>query len=186
MTVLGVLLFALPHLLASFFPGQRDRIKARYGEGRYKGVFSLVTGVGFILMVLAYWWTKDSGDLLFAPNGAARHVTMLFATLGMISLAAAHGKSHIRLWVQNPMSVGLALWSFGHLLAVGKWAADWLWLSILAVALADIVVSMIRGDSPDYQPTWRSDIIAVVAGLVLTAVLLFWFHPYVLGVYPLH
>ena len=83
-------------------------------------------------------------------------------------------------------AVGLALWSLGHLLAVGKWAADWLWISVLAVALADIALSMFRGDSPDYQPTWRSDIIAVVAGLVLTIILLVWFHPYVLGVNPLH
>ena len=48
--------------------------------------------------------------------------------------------------------------------------------------LADIVMSEIRGKRPDYIPRVRSDIIAVVVGLVLYAVFLFGFHPYVLNV----
>jgi hypothetical protein len=43
-------------------------------------------------------------------------------------------------------------------------------------------MSEIRGKRPDYIPRVRSDIIAVVVGLVLYAVFLFGFHPYVLNV----
>ena len=180
--ILGTILFAGPHFLSSFAPAQRDRLKARFGEGTFKGAYSAVTGIGLILMVYAYWITRGSGDLLYVPQGTMRHATMGLVTLGMILLAAGHGKSHIRLWLQNPFSIGIALWAIGHLLSVGKFAADWFWLTMLAVALADIAVSMARGKKPEFQPTWRSDIIAVVAGLVLTGLLVSLFHPYVLGV----
>ena len=180
--ILGMLLFAGPHFVSSLAPAQRDRLKARFGEGAYKGVHSIVSLIGFILMIYAYWATRDSGDMLYVPSGTMRHATMGFATLGIILISASYGKSHIRLWLQNPFSVGIALWAVGHLLSVGKFAADWFWLTVLAVALVDIVVSMARGKKPEFQPTWRSDIIAVVVGLVVTGLLVGLFHPYVLGV----
>ena len=180
--VCGILAFALPHLFASLFPAVRDRLLARFGEGAYKGIFSLMSLIGVIAMAYAYWTTRTSGEILFEPAGTMRHATMGMATLGMILIAAGQGKSHIRLWLQNPFSIGIALWSAGHLLSVGKFAADWFWITVLAVALVDIAASMARGKKPDYQPVWRSDVIAVVAGLGVTALLVLFFHPFVLGV----
>ena len=40
-----------------------------------------------------------------------------------------------------------------------------------AVNTAILAVSMARGKKPEFQPRWRSDIIAVVVGLILTALL---------------
>jgi hypothetical protein len=64
----------------------------------------------------------------------------------------------------------------------GQRSDVWLFGTFFVVALADIVMSEIRGKRPDYIPRVRSDIIAVVVGLVLYAVFLFGFHPYVLNV----
>ncbi len=179
---LGMALFAGPHLLSSIAPAQRDRLMARFGEGAYKGLYSLLSAIGVILIGYAYWVSRGSGEMLYVAQGTMRHATMGLATLGMILIAAGHGKSHIRLWLQNPFSIGIVLWSIGHLLSVGKFAADWAWLTFLAVALVDIAVSVARGKKPEFQPVWRSDIIAVIAGLVVTALLVLLFHPYVLGV----
>ena len=180
--ILGMLLFAGPHFVSSLAPAQRDRLKALFGEGVYKGVYSLVSLIGLVLMIYAYWATRDSGDMLYVPLGTMRLATMGLATLGLILISASHGKSHIRLWLQNPFSIGIALWAIGHLLSVGKFAADWFWLTVLVVAVVDIAASMARGKKPEFQPTWRSDIIAVVVGLVVTGLLVSLFHPYVLGV----
>ena len=179
---LGIGLFAVPHFFSSLLPGPRDRLMARYGEGAYKGIYSAVTGIGFFLMVLAYFMGRGSGDMLYAPGGNMKHATMALATIGIILISAGQGKSHLRLWLQNPFSIGIALWAIGHLLSVGQFAADWFWITLLAVAIVDIAVSMARGKRPEFQPEWRSDIIAVVVGLVLTAALVMLFHPYVLGV----
>src|SRR5665213_1932648 len=156
--------------------GPRDRLMARFGEATYKGVYSAVTGIGVFLMVVAYFIGRDSGEMLYAPAANMKHATMGLATLGLILISAGQGKSHIRLWLQNPFSIGIALW------ALGQFAADWFWITLLGVALVDIAVSMARGKRPEFQPLWRSDIIAVVVGLVITALLVLLFHPYVLGV----
>lgn len=180
--ILGAILFAGPHFFSSLAPAQRDRLQARFGEGPFKGTYAALTGIGLIILIYAYWVTRGSGEMLYVPKQNLRHATMGLATLGMILLAAGQGKSHIRLWLQNPFSIGIALWAVGHLLSVGKFAADWFWLTMLAVALVDVGVSMARGKKPEFKPMWRSDIIAVVVGLVLTALLASLFHPYVLGV----
>lgn len=178
----GVVAFTLPHFFSSLFPAMRDRLLARFGEGAYKGVYSALSLIGIVAMVYAYWITRGSGEMLYMPNGIMRHATMGLSTLGFILIAAGHGKSHIRLWLQNPFSIGIVLWASGHLLSVGKFAADWFWIALLSVAVLDIIVSMARGKKPDYCPRWRSDLIAVVAGLIVTALLVWLFHPYVLGV----
>jgi glucose uptake protein GlcU len=51
----------------------------------------------------------------------------------------------------------------------------------LALSLLDIVVSTVRGKVPHHQPQLRSDIIAVVVGVILYLIFLFGFHPYVLN-----
>ena len=180
--ILGIILFAAPHFFSSLMAAPRDRLMARFGEARYKGIYSAATGIGLFLIVLAYFTTRNSGNMLYTPTGNLKHATMGLATIGIILIAASHGKSHIRLWLQNPFSIGIALWAIGHLLVVGQFAADWFWITLLVVALVDITVSVVRGKKPEFQPVWRSDIIAVLAGLALTAALVLLFHPYVLGV----
>ena len=102
--------------------------------------------------------------------------------LAFIFLAASHGKGYLRKFVHNPMSIGIALWAGGHILANGKRTDIYLFGTFFAVAVADIVMSEIRGKRPVYEPRLRSDIIAVIAGMVLYVIFLFGFHPYVLNV----
>jgi uncharacterized membrane protein len=106
---------------------------------------------------------------------------MLLVLLGFITLGASHGKGYLKLWLQQPMSIGFALWSGGHLLANGKRADVYLFGTFFVLALLDILLSTLRGKVPSHQPQVRSDIIAVVAGVVLYAIFLFGFHPYVLN-----
>jgi uncharacterized membrane protein len=106
---------------------------------------------------------------------------MLMVLLAFISLGAAHGKGHIKLWIRHPMSIGIALWSAGHLLANGKRADVYLFGVFLALALLDIVVSTARGKFPSHEPRLRSDVIAVIAGMVLYVFFLYVFHPYALN-----
>ena len=106
---------------------------------------------------------------------------MLFVLLAFILLGASHGKGYLKKWLHNPMSIGIGLWSAGHLLANGKRTDVYLFGLFLVVALADIIMSEIRGKKPSHEPRLRSDVIAVIAGMVLYVIFLFGFHPYVLN-----
>jgi uncharacterized membrane protein len=79
------------------------------------------------------------------------------------------------------MSIGIGLWSGGHLLANGKRTDVYMFGMFFVVAMADIVMSEIRGKRPAHEPRLRSDIIAVIVGVILYFIFLFGFHPFVLS-----
>jgi uncharacterized membrane protein len=166
-------------------PAMRAGLEARFGEGRWKGMFALVSAIGLILMIWGFIAARRSGewgDMLFTPAPWTRHAAMLLVLVGFILVGASHGKSHLKLWVKQPMSVGIALWALAHLLGNGERPAVVLFGAFLLIAVLDIIVSTARGKVPHYEPRLRSDIIAIVVGVILYALFLFGFHPYILGV----
>jgi uncharacterized membrane protein len=182
---IGSLLFGGGHLFAILFPGLRDSFRAQLGEKPWKAVYGLVSLVGVVLMVMGYSRSRAgpaAADILYQGWYEMRHLTMLMVLLAFILIGASHGKGYIKKWLHNPMSIGIVLWSGGHLLVNGQRSDVWLFGTFFVVGLADIVTSELRGKRPDYMPRVRSDIIAVVVGVLLYLVFLFGFHPYVLNI----
>lgn len=180
----GILLFGGLHLFSILFPALRDGLRQRIGEKPWKGLYALVSLAGLGLMIVGFAKSRAgplAADLLYFPADWTRHLTMLLVLLAFILIGASHGKGYLKAWLHNPMSIGIALWATGHLLANGKRTDVYLFGTFLVVALADILMSEIRGKRPTHTPRLRSDIVAVAVGLVLYAVFLFGFHPYVLN-----
>lgn len=183
--LVGCVLFGGSHLFSILVPPLRDQIKAALGERAWKGLYSAVSLLGLILMVIGYSQTRSgpaTADELYQPLDGMRHATMLFTLLAFILVGASHGKGYLKLWLHNPMSVGIVLWSGGHLLVNGQRSDVWLFGTFFVVSLADILFSELRGKRPAHVPRLRSDVMAVVIGMVLYVVFLFGFHPYVLNV----
>jgi uncharacterized membrane protein len=182
---IGGLLFAGTHLFSILFPAARDGLKLRLGEKPWKGVYALLSLAGVVLMVMGYGRSRAgpaTADILYEGWYEMRHLTMLLMLLAFILIGASHGKGHLKAWLRNPMSIGIVLWSGSHLLVNGQRADVWLFAPFLVVALADIVMSEMRGKRPQHTPRIRSDVVAVIAGMVLYVIFLFGFHPYVLNV----
>jgi uncharacterized membrane protein len=182
---IGGLLFAGTHLFSIFFPGVRDGFKARLGEKPWKGVYALLSLAGLVLMVIGYSGSRAgpaTADVLYEGWYEMRHLTMLLVLLAFFLIGASHGKGYLKAWLHNPMSIGIVLWAGSHLLVNGQRADVWLFAPFLVIGLADIVMSEIRGKRPQHTPRIRSDVVAVIVGMVLYVVFLFGFHPYVLNV----
>jgi uncharacterized membrane protein len=182
---LGALLFGGTHLFSILFPGLRDGLKARLGEKPWKGLYSLLSLAGVVLLVIGYSGSRAgpaTADILYEGWYGLRHLTMLLMLFAFIFIGASHGKGYLKKWLRNPMSIGIVLWAGSHLLVNGQRADVWLFAPFLVVGLADIVMSEIRGKRPAHAPRLRSDVIAVVVGVVLYLVFAFGFHPYVLNV----
>jgi uncharacterized membrane protein len=182
--IVGIAVFAGVHLFSMLLPDQRNAIKTRMGEGPYKGLYSLISLVGVALMIWGFW-TVSSGPTVnsgvYEPAPWARHVTMLLVLLGFISLSGFHGTGYLKRWLRNPFSIGIAFWSVGHLMSNGMLHDVLLFGTFLILAVLDIFLSTVRGKRPGHDPKIRSDLAAVVSGVVLYAVFLFGFHPYVLN-----
>jgi uncharacterized membrane protein len=125
MTVLiwGMVLFFGAHFL-SLTPA-RAPLHARLGEKTYKGVYSIVSLVGLGLMIWGFGLARsgpDAARIVYDPVMGSSHGTMLLVLLAMVLLASAHMKGYIRKIVKHPMSVGVALWSAGHLMVNGNFS----------------------------------------------------------------
>lgn len=181
---LGLALFGLPHLFSLLLPATRSNLRSRLGEGAYKGLYSIIALAGLGLMIWGYGLARSDAAtaMAYEPWTAGRHLTMLLVLIAFILLGASHGKGYIKRWVRQPMSVAIALWSVGHLLVNGSMADVWLFGGLLAIAVLDIVLSEARGKVPRHEPRIRSDIIAIVAGVVLYLVFVFWLHGWLFGV----
>lgn len=182
---IGGLLFAGTHLFSILFPAARDGLKLSLGEKPWKGVYALLSLAGVVLMVMGYGQSRAgpaTADILYEGWYEMRHLTMLLMLLAFILIGASHGKGYLKAWLRNPMSIGIVLWSGSHLLVNGQRADVWLFAPFLVVGLADIVMSEMRGKRPQHTPRIRSDVVAVIAGMVLYVIFLFGFHPYVLNV----
>ena len=183
--LIGAVIFVGIHLVVMLSPATRARLEARFGQGPWKGIFSLISAVGLILMIWGLIQARNSeewGDLLYLPGDWTRHTAMLLVLIGFILIGASHGKGYLKSWVKQPMSIGIGLWALAHLLANGERPAVYFFGAFLLIAVLDIVLSTARGKVPRHEPRIRSDVIAIVIGVILYAIFLFGFHPYILGV----
>lgn len=179
--ILGLVVFIGIHVVPAV-PPLRAACAARLGENRYKGLFSIVSGVGLVLIVIGYAYAPRGGQL-FAPSVGARHAALLVVPLAFILLAAANMRSHIRRAVRHPMLIGLGLWALVHLLANGHAKATILFGAFLAYAALDLGSAMARGAVKRFTPQRKYDFMAVGGGILL-ALLVMLFHRIVFGVAP--
>ncbi len=178
----GITLFAGVHLYSMLAPAARAELVQNMGEQRYKGLYSLIALVGLILLGWSYWQGRQSGELLYTPWAGVRHLTMLLVLVGFIFIFSNQSKGFIAKTVKQPFSIGIALWSIGHLLANGETVVVWIFSMFLGLAILDIILSTARGKVPVHDHKWSHDVRGIGVGLVLYLVFAFLFHPYVLGI----
>src|ERR1700674_331217 len=117
--VLGLAVFIGPHVLVSL-RDTRARIVARLGEGAYKGLFSLVSIVGIVLIAYGFAGYRAGGLIdIWHPPTFMRHVTVALMLPSIILVVAAYIPGHIKKTLKHPMLVGARLWAFAHLLSNG-------------------------------------------------------------------
>jgi uncharacterized membrane protein len=186
--ILGLLLFLGTHSVRIFADGWRSRQLARLGEGKWKGVYSAVSVIGFVLIVWGYGLARAEPVFLWSPPVWTRHVAALLTMPAFILLAAAYVPGNrIKARLGHPMVAGVKIWAFAHLLANGTLAAVVLFGAFLAWAVADFASARRRDRRagtvyPAGSP--GRDAVSVIVGLVAWAVFAFLLHGWLIGVRP--
>jgi uncharacterized membrane protein len=188
--LLGLMLFLGVHALSIVSPQARDRWARQWGEGAFKGVYSLVSVVGLALIVWGYGLAREAPLLLFQPPTALRHLNALLMLPVFVLLLAAYLPGRIQRAAKHPMLVAVKLWALAHLLANGSLADVLLFGSFLVWAVADRISLKRRAAAGQARvvpvlPTGpANDAIALAGGLVLYALFVFWAHAWLFGVKP--
>ncbi|GAB3542363.1 NnrU family protein [Noviherbaspirillum agri] len=173
--ILGLVLFLGIHLLPAM-TGVRTRLFNRFGEKRYKGVFSLVSAVGLVLIVVGYG-RAPSEPRLFDPFPLAIKLAPLTMIVSFVLLAAANMRTHIRSTLRHPMLLGVGLWAAVHLLANGEARATLLFGAFLAYVVIDFLSAVQRGATKKFTPVLGQDVMAIGAGVGLALVVMAFHRP---------
>src|SRR4030095_10845451 len=143
--IIGLLIFLGTHSVRIVADDWRTARVARIGPKPWKGLYSLVSIVGFVLIVIGYGAARGHPVVLYTPPSWLRHLAALLTIPAFILVAAAYVPgTRIKQAVGHPMVAGVKAWAFAHLLANGTLADVILFGSFLAWSIADYVVSRRR------------------------------------------
>ncbi len=178
--VLGLVVFLGLHLVPTA-PALRDGLRARLGAGPYKGLFSVLSVVSLVLIVIGYKsahaLTEGNPQLWEPITGHGVAIALMLPAC--ILMAAAYVPSRIRSVARHPMLLAVGLWAGAHLLVRGDLAGALLFGGFLAYVLIDLVSATARtarGPLGAAQGAAKGDLIALGIGGAAYAVLLFWLH----------
>lgn len=192
--VLGLVLFLGVHSVSIVSPRGRDRLAAQMGGNGFKGLYSVVSAVGLVLVVWGYGLARETPVLLYSLPGGFRHLAALLLLPVFVLLLAAYLPGRIQRATRHPMLLAVKLWALAHLLAQsvtgGSLADVLLFGGFLAWAVADRISLKRRAlaglihSAPALPASGANDAIALIGGLALYGLTVMWAHAALFGVSP--
>ncbi|MBZ6076889.1 NnrU family protein [Microvirga puerhi] len=186
--VLGLIVFLGTHAFSMARKARADVI-AKIGEGPYKGLYSLLSLIGIVLIAIGFGRYRAAGYIpVWDPPIWTRHLALLLVWLAFMAVAAAYLPGRIKRRLKHPMLAGVKLWAFAHLLANGDLGSILLFGSILVWAVLARIsakyrdVAVEHGAPRDGLHDNRNDALAIVIGTVAYLVFVIWLHPLLIGV----
>jgi len=188
--VLGLAVFLGAHSVRIVAEHWRAQQQLRLGRQGWRAAFSLVSLVGFVLIVWSFGLARQTPTQLWSPPVGMRHLAALLNLLAFVLLAAAYVPGNrIKLWVQHPMVAAVVLWALAHLLANGNLAHVVLFGCFLLWALADFAAARqrdqldVRAPAPAMHKGANG--ITVAIGVASWIAFTLWLHGLLIGVRPL-
>ena len=184
----GLLLFLGVHSTRVFAVGWRSQTRARLGAGSFKGLYSLISLAGFVLLVWGYGVARQQPVVLWNPPVAMRHVAALLTLFAFVLLAAAYVPGNqIKARLHHPMVLGVKVWALAHLLANGTLADVLLFGSFLVWAIVLFAASR-RRDRREHTLYARGSAgatsLTVGVGVLAWVAFALWLHRVLIGVAP--
>ncbi len=181
--IAGILLFLGAHTFTTLRTARAGLI-ARLGEGPYKGLYSLVSAAGLILIVWGFGRYRSGGYVaVWDPPSWLHPITLVLMWFAFVALAATYAPlGKIKSTLRHPMLVSIKTWALAHLLVNGDLGSIVLFGAFLAWAVYDRIAVKRRADmgAPPSGVT-AGDAIAVAVGTV-AYVAMWWLHPLAIGV----
>jgi uncharacterized membrane protein len=186
--VAGLVLFLGVHSIRIFAEGWRAERIRRMGEPAWKGVYSLVSILGFVLIVWGYGLARKSGIDLWTPPAWGREMTEILTVPAFILIAAAYiPGTRMKSALGHPMLFGTMFWGVGHLFSNGRLAGVLLFASFFVWSA--LAFWKARERDRKAGVTYKAlgmprDMLAVIVGCVAYAVFAVYLHGPLIGTRP--
>ncbi len=187
--ILGLIIFLGVHSVRIVADDWRTRTRARFGERRWKALYSAMSALGLVLIVWGFGLARAESALLWSPPIGMRLLATLLSLTSFVLLAAAYVPgNNIQARLRHPMVLAVGLWALAHLLANGSLAHIVLFGAFLIWAIADFRAA-VRRDRTVAAPALKGAAgatgISVAIGAGAWAAFTLWGHGWLTGVYPL-
>lgn len=186
--ILGLVLFLGVHSARVFAEDWRSRFIAQRGEKAWKGAYSVISIVGFVLIVYGYGQARLEPVVLWTSPVWVRHLASLLTLLAFVLLAAAYvPRNTIKARLRHPMVLGVKAWALAHLVANSMLADLLLFGGFLLWAVLSFRAARARDRAAGtVYPAGQAGATAltVVVGLAAWAFFAFWAHQAWIGVRP--
>jgi uncharacterized membrane protein len=188
MLILGLVLFLGVHSVRIVANDWRTQVIAQRGEGTWKGLYSLLSILGFGLIIWGYGLARQQPVVLWLPPVAMRHVAALLTLVSFVLLVAAYvPRNGIKARLHHPMVISVKVWAFAHLLCNGNLADVVLFGAFLAWAALSFRAARARDRAAQTVYPAGSAMgtaITVVVGTVAWVGFALWLHGMLIGVRP--
>ncbi|QAU32952.1 NnrU family protein [Janthinobacterium sp. 17J80-10] len=186
--ILGLAIFLGTHSVRIFADDWRTAQRARYGDKLWKLGYTVLSLIGFALIIWGFGMARGVAPVLWHPPVAMRHIASLLTLISFILLAATYvPRNSIKARFHHPMVLGVTVWAFAHLLANGSGADLLLFGSFLVWANLSYLAARSRDRLAGTRypsGTMGGTLAAVVAGTAAWLVFAFWLHRALIGVSP--
>ena len=174
----GIILFFGVHLIP-LNTNLKGLLKTRLGEGPYLGLFSLVSLLGILLIILGY---ESNSNLIYSINGIFFQYSKYIMFISFSTLIAANFPTYIKTTTKHPMSLGIAIWSILHLLTNSDIKSVILFGSFLTYAVISVLIAELRNTEVEKSsPKIIFDALSIILGAILT-ILAYNFHGSLSGI----
>lgn len=186
--VSGLVLFLGVHSIRIVANDWRTAQIAKMGEGSWKGLYTVLSLLGFGLIIWGFGMARTETSFVWSPPVWTRHLAGALMLIAFILLVAAYvpGNS-IKAKIGHPMLAGTKTWALAHLMANGSLADIILFGAFLVWSIAAFVSARKRDRMAgvSYQRLGLvRDVIAVAVGIAAWGGFAFYAHVRLIGVNP--
>ena len=186
--VLGLLLFLGTHSVRIVADDWRTRSRAKMGALRWRALYTLLSLLGFGLIVWGFGLARQDPWLVWSPPPALRHLAMLLSLLSFVLLAAAYVPGNrIKARLHHPMMAAVTLWALAHLLSNGTLAHGLLFGTFLVWSVIAFLAARkrdIRDVTLYPQGNTGATGVTVALGVALWIAFTLWLHGLLIGIRP--
>lgn len=186
--LIGLILFLGVHSVRIVADGWRSATLARVGAGTWKMGYTVLSLVGFGLLVWGYGQARLAPVPLWDSPVWTRHAASLLMLVSFVLLVAAYVPGNaLKARLHHPMMLSVKVWALAHLLSNGTLADVLLFGSFLVWAVLGFRAARQRDRAAGtvYPPGRGAATAAVVGiGVVAWAAFAFWGHQWLIGVRP--
>lgn len=186
--ILGLIIFLGLHSVRIIAEDWRNATRARIGENTWKGLYSVISIIGFVLIVWGYGVAREAPVVIWTPPPFTRHIAALLAVIAFVFLTAAYvPRNGIKAKLHHPMTLGVKTWALAHLIANGTLHDILLFGAFLvwSVLLFSASRRRDRAAGTVYPAgSGGATALTIVAGIVAAVVFAGWLHAPLIGVRP--